>query len=148
VVFSHGAPEDGYNEVIAVRMRKLTDDLFSGENPRAGIHLWLAGHVHRYYRTIPGEKNRMLVLDPATYTKLSGVYRPYTIAVCQGPWNCDPQLSGFAVDISGDDLKVKSVGPDGELLDAFTVHPDGAVDSQPGKRLRLKDAEAITGKKQ
>ncbi|MEA4862617.1 MAG: metallophosphoesterase [Victivallaceae bacterium] len=147
VVLSHCPTEDAGGWPMAERMRKLTDDLFAGENPRARIHLWLAGHVHRYYRTIPGE-NSMLVLDPTTYTKLSGVYRPYTIAVSQGPWNCNPQLSGFVVDISGDDLNVKSVGPDGELLDAFTVHPDGTVDSRPGKRLLLKDAEIISERKQ
>ncbi|MDD4816818.1 MAG: metallophosphoesterase [Victivallaceae bacterium] len=135
IVLSHGAPEDGGNWLMADTMREMTDGFFTGKTPKARIHLWLSGHIHRYLRTIPGAA-AFLSPDDTGASQLSPVDRPYTIASVSGPGRAIA-LSGFNVTVSGDKLKVEAVTPDGELLDAFTVHPDGSVDSRPGPRLRL-----------
>ena len=141
IVVSHGAPEDGCGQLMAGNMRNMTDEFFAGENPKAQIHLWLSGHIHRYMRTIPGAA-KFLSPNDRSENIMSAVYRPYTIAAVSGPDDRDTRISGFNVTVSGDELKVDAVTPGGELLDAFTIRPDGTIESRPGSRLRTLGPDA------
>ena len=109
----------------------LAHGVIMSENPECRIHLWLAGHTHRFLRTTPNsrEYRRLDALKICEGHKVKFTERyPYTILVGEyGRKN--NTFTGVTVDVLPGQLKVDTILPDGTLLDSFKIKPDGSVEN-------------------
>ncbi len=125
IVLSHGSIYANGSSYMVNRYRQLIGDAFDKATPEARIHLWIAGHTHSYTRTRPGSDEYLAFAPISGMT--GGKNFPYTILVEDGPGNTGVDTSGAAVRIDNDLITVKSLTPEGRLLDSFTIDVNGKV---------------------
>ena len=107
-------------------MREMCKALLADTSDEGMIHLWLAGHVHRYWRANRGS-NELVHLYPAKKWALSKA--PVTWVSTDAPkgnsaW---PEFSYLGVDVKKDSLTVTAYDTDGKKFDSFSVDGKGRV---------------------
>ena len=135
VVLAHGAVY-GSGGKLENFTRKIIENILDPSE----IHLWIAGHIHRYRRTVPGRKG-FYGFSPAKkidYPYLDGQYR-FTTLITDGPGVAKPH-SGHTIEFLDNAIEVKSFFEDGKAFDTFQIAPDGSLsNSAPGKELIFFD---------
>ncbi len=114
---------------VADNLQKVLEDETDLAQP---VHLWLGGHVHCYWRSIPGTSN-FLANRP---TSTSNGWLPaenllYTALTCDGPNALGTELSGTVLNVTPEEMEITSYTLDGEVMDHFKIYPDGSVEELP-----------------
>lgn len=125
IVLSHGSIYANGSSYMVNHYRQLIGDAFDKVTPESRIHLWIAGHTHSYTRTRPGSDEYLAFAPISGMT--GGKNFPYTILVEDGPGAAGVNTSGAVVRIDNGLITVKSLTPEGRLLDAFTIDINGNV---------------------
>ena len=125
VVLAHPEPQIE-SSLVANPMREMCKALLADTSSEGMIHLWLAGHVHRYWRANRGS-NELVHLYPAKKWALSKA--PVTWVSTDAPkgnsaW---PEFSYLGVDVKKDSLTVTAYDTDGKKFDSFSVDGKGRV---------------------
>ncbi len=125
VVLAHPEPQIE-SSLVADPIRKMTEKLLSDTSKEGMIHLWMAGHVHRYWRANRGS-NELIHLYPARKWALSKA--PVTWVSTDAPkgnsaW---PDFSYLGVDVKKDRMTVTAYDVDGKKFDCFSVDTAGKV---------------------
>ena len=125
VVLAHPEPQIESSKV-ADPVRQLTAEMLADTSKEGMIHLWLAGHVHRYWRANRGS-NELIHLYPARKWALSKA--PVTWVSTDAPkgnsaW---PDFSYLGVDVKKDRMTVTAYDVDGKKFDSFSVDTAGKV---------------------
>lgn len=124
VVLSHSEPQIE-KSIVANNIRKLTGEMLADNSDNGRIHLWLAGHVHRYWRAARGAK-----------TLVSRVPRSKAPALAEAPVNwfsldgpkgnsSKPDFSYVSLKFSDKAVRVTALDEDGRKLDEFSVDVKG-----------------------
>lgn len=136
IVLAHGTPLGDACEYMPSHVRQVIDPLFSGDDPEVKIHLWLAGHVHRPFRSIPRENSCCSMLDPDEFGSpllRNGENYPFPVVLTGGystRLGADMQLTSVNVKVTPEKLIVREFDKMQREFDRFTISPDGAVNEE------------------
>ena len=135
IVLAHGIPVGDGREYMPNHVRQVIDPVLKGENPQLKIHLWLGGHVHRPFRSIP--------LKNACYSMLKfedflggglpplGVNYNFPVVITGGPTGKlgeNMQFTSIDVEVSDKCLTVHSRDRYQNEFDCVTITPEGVVE--------------------
>lgn len=125
VVLAHPEPQIESSKV-ADPMREMTRKLLADTSNEGMIHLWLAGHVHRYWRANRGS-NELVHLYPAKKWALDKA--PVTWVSTDAPKGSSawPEFSYLGVDVKSDRMTVTAYDTEGRKFDSFSVDKKGNV---------------------
>ena len=108
-------------------IQKLTDPYFGGRNPKSRLNLWLAGHAHRYTRSIPGTDSLAAPPNPRKPHK-GGKEYIYPVLTVAGPGGHPTMpVSAFRVDAKAGKLIVRAFRPDGTCFEKIEISDDGTI---------------------
>ena len=134
VVLAHAAPLGNGRDFLPGNVRSLIEPLFTGKDPAYKIHLYLGGHTHRVFRSIPRQNVARSALnvnyDPKIKHPSIGVNYPFPVVVMGGRnWRIDKalQLSVLQVKVTSSCLEVLHYDRNGKLFDHIKIAPDGKV---------------------
>ena len=135
VVLAHGTPLGESYSYLPDHVRQVIDPVFAGRDPKVKIHLWLGGHVHRPFRSIPGENACYSPIAPDDFRPglnhpRLGVNYHFPVLIAGGPKEPLPdrlQLTSFKVDIASDAITVSARDRHGNEFDRIAVGADGCV---------------------
>ena len=126
VILAHGEPQIVDNQ-FNKNIRKIIGDILQDDSASGRIHLWLAGHVHRYWRA---------ARNSTSLTARIGYNAPPALAVSPVNWvTCDgpkgnsakPVFSYISVKCSSDKLQVSAIDEDGKKFDEFFIDQQGKL---------------------
>ncbi len=129
IVLAHGAPYSHFDGCLTMPfvLKKLTDPYFAGKNPAIPLNLWLAGHTHRYSRSIPGTAAIAAPPHPKKPQTDGKNYR-YPVLTVAGPSRNQPyQASAFRVDASRGKLTVSAFAPNGQCFEKIEIADTGEI---------------------
>ena len=145
VVLAHAAPLGNGRVFMPGNVRRLIEPLFTGKDPAYKIHLYLAGHTHRVFRSIPRQNVARSALDVNYDPKIKhpsiGVNYPFPVVVMGGRnWRIDKalQLSALQVKVTSSHLEVLHYDRNGKLFDHIKIAPDGNVTEVYADEVRFK----------
>ena len=126
VVMAHGEPMVS-KSVFNNNIRKLALDLLRDDSDNGRIHLWLAGHCHRYWRSARGGKSLVMRYKPTGTTALP--IAPVNFVTCDGPKGnaAKPDFSYISVTCTSEKLHVKSIDEKGKKFDEFEIDSQGTL---------------------
>ncbi|MBO5725026.1 MAG: metallophosphoesterase [Lentisphaeria bacterium] len=134
IVLAHGVPLGDPHKYMPTHVREGICGIFSGKDPQVRIHLWLGGHVHRPFRSIPGSNSCYSVMDPAEFSGAPhdpvGADYDFPVVITGGPngkAGANMQNTSIHVEVTGKGLTVRSLDRNQKEFDALTVAPDGTV---------------------
>ena len=135
IVLAHGCPVGDSKEYMPDHVRQVIDPVFAGRDPEVKVHLWLGGHVHRPFRSIPGENACYSPIAPDDFRP--GLKHPrigdryhFPVLIAGGPIKSLPdnfQLTSFKVEVAQDAVTVSARDRYGKEYDRIAVAPDGQV---------------------
>ena len=112
---------------LLAKAKRWLDIYFAGKEPVSRLNLWLAGHTHRYSRSIPGTAVIAAPVPPKTPHKDGRDYC-YPVFTVAGPDAAQPiQASAFRIDAEPGKLVVSAFSPDGACFEKIELADDGAV---------------------
>ncbi len=126
VVLAHSEPHLQKSQVTD-NIRKVTGDMLEDQSPEGLIHLWLAGHVHLYWRAARGS-DKVLAANP--YKRVPALAKsPVNYLTVDGPKSSsgNPDFSYAAVTFTPDHIRVKAIDAGGKTLDEFTIDRNGRL---------------------
>ena len=129
IVLAHGAPYSTFDACrwMPFNLQKLTDPYFAGKNPKSRLNLWLAGHAHRYTRSIPGTNLLAAPPNPRKPHKGGREYL-YPVLTVAGPGgHTSMPVSAFRVDARAGKLIVSAFSPDGKCFEKIEISSDGRI---------------------
>ena len=129
IVLAHGAPYSTFDACMWMpfNIQKLTDPYFGGRNPKSRLNLWLAGHAHRYTRSIPGTDSLAAPPNPRKPHK-GGKEYIYPVLTVAGPGGHPTMpVSAFRVDAKAGKLIVRAFRPDGTCFEKIEISDDGTI---------------------
>lgn len=135
IVLAHSTPLGDSCAYMPGHVRQVIDPLFAGNVPKVKIHLWLGGHVHRPFRSIPGENACYSPIAPddflpgCKHPRLGGNYH-FPVLITGGPKWQQPdrlQLTSFKVEIAENKINVSARDRYGKEFDRISVGADGSV---------------------
>lgn len=132
IVLSHGAPYSHFDSCMTMPfvLQEMTDPYFAGKDPLFRLNLWLAGHTHRYSRSIPGTAVIAAPVLPKIPHKDGRDYC-YPVFTVAGPDAEQPmQASAFRVDAEPGKLVVSAFSPDGVCFEKIELADDGGLSEQ------------------
>jgi hypothetical protein len=122
VVLSHVEPqiEDG---TIERYVHAMTENLLSDTTPEGKIDLWIAGHIHRYYRSNRGSEKLIPPYKPKKQVKKIA---PVTWVTVDGPKgdSSQPDFSYLSVNVTDKKITIKAIDENAKLIDSFEVTID------------------------
>lgn len=127
IVLSHGATYSHNSTFMSNNLQELTDKYFAGKNPISKINLFLAGHTHKYGRSLPGTSM------VASFKKLpkaskSGIDYTYPVFTVAGPNEDQPiSASAFRVDVKKEKITVSAFDVTGKCFEKVELFADGKV---------------------
>ena len=134
IVLCHTAPLGNSLKYLPGNVRSCIEPLFTGDNPKYRIHLWLAGHTHRAFRSIVRQNAARSVLDvnfnPKARHPAIGEKYPFPVIVMGGRnWRVDKsfQQTALQVAVKSGILEVQHYDNTGKLFDHIKIAPDGKV---------------------
>ncbi len=124
VVMAHGEPmisKSKFNDTL----RNLALDLLRDDSDNGRIHLWLAGHCHRYWRAARGTDLLTSRIEPKSSAALD--IAPVNFVTCDGPKGnaAKPDFSYIAVKCSPEKLHIKAIDENGRKFDEFVINKAG-----------------------
>ena len=135
IVLAHGIPVGDSKEYMPDHVRQVIDPVFAGRDPEVKVHLWLGGHVHRPFRSIPGENACYSPIAPDDFRP--GLKHPrigdryhFPVLIAGGPIKSLPdslQLTSFKVEVAQDAVTVSARDRYGKEFDRIAIAPDGMV---------------------
>jgi len=152
IVLAHATPL-GYGQgYMPENVRRMIDPLLGSDDPRYRIHLWIGGHIHRPFRSIP--------LQESCYSPLSRSGKPlqfkhpaigknyaFTVVTMSGPNGGIPtnlQLTNLLLKVNKDQLEIIHRDREHNSFDHFSITPDGKVkDIQRADWFRRRDYTAF-----
>jgi hypothetical protein len=144
IVLAHGLPVGDVQSYMPGHVRQVIDPVFSGSDPECKIHLWLGGHVHRPFRSIPGKRAfysavpREKINDNAPIPDCWTNYS-FPVVVTGGPGKRlgdDMQFTSFEVAVTGENITVRCLDRYQNEFDRVVIAPDGKViEDAPGKAM-------------
>lgn len=128
IVICHGAPYSHFDacQTIPYVLADLTDPYFGGLHPVSPLNLWLAGHVHRYLRSLPGTKDLVAESLPPVPAK-DGTTYTYPVLTVAGPGQLKSIASCFRIDATPDGFRIRSWDHNGSLMEDFRYDNDGTL---------------------
>ena len=123
VVLSHAEPQIASGKMNE-NIRKMTGKLLADNSDSGRIHLWLAGHVHRYWRAGRGST---AIVSREAYPKAAKAVSPVNWVTCDGPKgnSAKPEFSYIAVKCTSEKLHVKAIDDNGIKFDEFEIDAKG-----------------------
>ena len=128
IVICHGAAYSHYDGCLHMpfMLQDMTDPYFEGLQPKSRLNLWLAGHVHRYLRSIPGTDDIAAEAMPPRPFKGGKTY-VYPVLTVGGPGGGrKTQASCFRVDADENGMTIRAWNQEGALLEHIRYGNDGA----------------------
>ena len=145
IVLCHTAPLGNLGRYLPGNVRSCIEPLFTGDNPKYRIHLWLAGHTHRAFRSIVRQNAARSVLDvnfnPKAKHPAIGEKYPFPVIVMGGRnWRVDKsfQQTALQVAVKSGILEVRHYDNTGKLFDHIKITPDGKVTEVYADEVRFK----------
>lgn len=142
IVLAHGLPAGDARAYLSGHVRQVIDPVFGGEDPVCPIHLWLGGHVHRPFRSIPGKRAFYSAVPREKIPENSGIseawnnYR-FPILATGGPTGRlekNMQFTSFEVAVTALGITVRCLDRAQQEFDRVVIAPDGSiVEDVPGK---------------
>ena len=123
IILSHSEPQIAKRE-IETGIRNMVLPLLKDDSDEGRIHLWVAGHVHHYWRAKKGSQtvvSRMQIKNPAL--KIS----PVNWVSLDGPKgdSSNPNFSYLWVKVTEKQIYAKAVDENGNKLDEFVIDRKG-----------------------
>lgn len=130
VVLAHSEPQIERSPV-SDNIRTVIGNMLEDQSEQGLIHLWIAGHVHRYWRA---ERNRAAVLtrQPLKLKKKAALAKaPVNWVSVDGPKSksARPDFSYLAIDFSAARIRVRAIDEQGKCFDEFSVDQKGKMHS-------------------
>ena len=126
VVLSHTEPQIA-GGLMNDSVRKLTAELLADDSDENRIHLWIGGHVHRYWRAARRDSS---IISRRQYAKVPAVASaPVNWVTVDGPKgdSSKPIFSYLAVKCTPEKLHIKAIDENGMKFDEFTVDTKGTL---------------------
>ena len=146
IVLAHGLPVGDIKSYMPGHVRQVIDPVFSGSDPECKIHLWLGGHVHRPFRSIPGKRAfysavpREKIGDGAPIPECWTNYS-FPVMVTGGPsklLGVNMQFTSFEVAVTAENITVRCLDRYQNEFDRVVIAPDGKViEDAPGEAMML-----------
>lgn len=136
IVLAHGVPAGDIKEYMPGHVREVIDPVFGGSDPQVKIHLYLGGHIHLPFRSVPLTRDFYSVeysgelFSGKTVPEAWGNYS-FPILATGGPNRNIPenmQFTGFDVTVTPGKLIVSSIDRNMQEFDRIAVMPDGRVE--------------------
>ena len=134
IVLAHGIPAGDPQQYMPDHIRQVIDPVFGGETPECRIHLWLGGHIHRAFRSIPGKRAFRSVLPPEKISDgaLPDCWRNYRFPVLatggpDGRLAAEMQFTSFEVSVEERGISVTMLDRDQKPFDRIVIAADGSV---------------------
>ena len=101
------------------------------------IHLYLGGHVHRPFRSVPLKNECFCLCDPDTlpqgkFNRCGEKYN-FPVALVGGPTDYTPEnmlYTSLNVNVSAEKLTVRAFDYFQQEFDRFSITPDGEVHNE------------------
>lgn len=135
IVLAHGLPAGDVLSYLPGHVRQVIDPVFGGSDPLCPIHLWLGGHIHRPFRSIPGKRAYYSAVPPEKFAGKTPVpdrwnnYR-FPILATGGPTGRlgkNMQFTSFEVSVTSDGITVCCLDRDQQEFDRIVIAPDGSI---------------------
>ncbi len=133
IVLAHGVPVGDPLEYMPSHVRQVIDPVFAGAEPKVKIHLWIGGHVHRPFRSIPFSNSCYSMLDPAEFPAVHpkvGERYSFPVVITGGPTaKLPPEMyfTSVMTEVSDAGITVRSYDRYCKEFDSFRIAPDGTV---------------------
>jgi len=135
IVLAHGIPVGDAQKYMPGHVRQVIDPVFGGKDPQVQIHLWLGGHIHRPFRSIPLQNACYSMLPPSEFQgkepmEKVGVNYNFPVVITGGPTRKlgdNMQFTSIDVEVTGDKLTVHSCDRYQQEFDCFAISKDGVV---------------------
>lgn len=126
IILAHAPPFEFESPYFYQNIKQLVGKHFYGMNPSCRIDLWLCGHTHSPYRYDPVTKQMYGALPRKTNKTLRLTENDrrdihFPVYVNDGPGNAGRMLSMTSVEIRENELEIKCMTPQEELLDHITL---------------------------
>jgi hypothetical protein len=138
IVLAHGIPVGDPQQYMPSHVRQVIDPVFGGAEPKVKIHLWLGGHIHRPFRSIPLSNTCYSMVDVADFAephpKVGERYN-FPVVVTGGPNAKLPDSMTFTsmyVEVKPEGISVRCYDRFCKEFDSFSIAPDGSITE--GKR--------------
>lgn len=129
IVICHGAAYSHFDSChhLPYVLAEMTDPYFGGVKPACKLNMWLAGHVHRYMRSIPGTTTIVAEIEPPI-PLINGKGYSYPVLTVAGPKRGVKSIAScFRVDADAEGFRVRSWNQEGEMLEDVRYENDGRV---------------------
>ena len=134
IVLAHATPLGDSKEYLPGLVREITEPFFGGKEPLVKIHLYLGGHIHRPFRSIPFKAACFSSCDPrklaSPHPKIGEEYG-FTVVTTGGPSRLENmagfQATSIKVDVNGDRMNVSCFDFDNKEYDRVSIDCDGRV---------------------
>ena len=135
IVLAHATPLGYGYGFMPDNVRKLIDPLFAGKTPEYRIHLWIGGHVHRPFRSVPGQNRCFWPLNrknqpPVIKHPAIGEKYQFPVLIMGGPNSSMPenlQFTNMLVNVNSNALEVIHRDVNNQVFDHISITPDGKV---------------------
>ena len=133
IVLAHGVPLGDVQQYMPGHVRQVIDPVFGGKDPAVKIHLWLGGHIHRPFRSVPGENACYSALPPAEFSephpKLGENYT-FPVIITGGPngkLGGNMQFTGMKIHVTPEKITVCSFDREQTEFDRVEISPSGEI---------------------
>lgn len=125
VVLAHNEPQI-QNGQVADNIRTVIGNMLEDQSEQGMIHLWLAGHVHYYWRA---ERNSTKVLSRIPFKRAALKKAPVNWVSVDGPKSNSsrPDFSYLSINFSADRIRVRAIDELGKVFDEFSVDQKGKL---------------------
>ena len=128
IILAHFSPH-ACNPVGTEMLKYVAEPLFKGsiDNSKR-IHLYIAAHIHKYRRTIPGTTSVFANAKVVLGEVVDGKKYNFPILILDGPGKkLGFELSASTVKVTPDFLEIKSFDEKSRCFDHFTVDKQGKI---------------------
>ena len=141
IVLAHGLPSGDALKYLPGHVRQVIDPVFGGSDPVCPIHLWLGGHIHRPFRSIPGKRAFYSAVPPEKIPHgdaIPDAWNNYNFPVLAtggptGRLGENMQFTSFEVAVTSESITVRSLDRNQQEFDRIVIAPDGKVtEDAPG----------------
>ena len=135
IVLAHGLPSGDAQKYLPGHVRQVIDPVFGGSDPVCPIHLWLGGHIHRPFRSIPGKRAFYSAVPPEKIPHgdaIPDAWNNYNFPVLAtggptGRLGENMQFTSFEVAVTAENITVRCLDRDQQEFDRIVIAPDGRV---------------------
>ena len=141
IVLAHGLPSGDAQKYLPGHVRQAIDPVFGGCDPVCPIHLWLGGHIHRPFRSIPGKRAFYSAVPPEKIPHgdaIPDAWNNYNFPVLAtggptGRLGENMQFTSFEVAVTSESITVRCLDRDQKEFDRIVIAPDGRImEDAPG----------------